>query len=73
MQNFKDQVAIVTGGFQGLGRAISEVLVANGCSVLVFDIAGNEDTCSAILAKAPPGMQYISSEHHSTVPHQRHY
>ena len=35
---FAEQVAIVTGGGQGLGRAIAEMLVNNGARVLLFDL-----------------------------------
>ncbi len=35
---FSDQVAIVTGGAQGLGKSIAEMLINNGASVLLFDM-----------------------------------
>ena len=38
---FQDQVAIVTGGADGIGRSIVQMLVENGASVAVFDV--NED------------------------------
>lgn len=34
---FKDQVALVTGGADGLGKAIAQRLVAEGASVALFD------------------------------------
>ena len=35
---FAGQVAIVTGGAQGLGEGIVKMLVENGCSVMIFDM-----------------------------------
>ena len=48
-----DKVAIVTGGAQGLGRAISERLVNEGCVVVVADVneQGAKEAAAAI-AKA---------------------
>ena len=40
MINFdlKDRVAIVTGGAQGFGLAITERFIASGASVIIWDI-----------------------------------
>ena len=38
MQRLKDQVAIVTGGAQGLGGAISRRLAEEGARVLLLDL-----------------------------------
>ena len=35
---FAGQVAVVTGGAQGLGEGIVKMLVENGCSVMIFDV-----------------------------------
>ena len=38
MAQFAGQVAIVTGAAQGLGQAIADMLVSNGCAVVLFDL-----------------------------------
>ena len=52
-EQFAEQVAVVTGGAQGLGRAITEMLIINGCSVVVFDIIDSgESVCAEIQSQA---------------------
>lgn len=46
---FSGQVAIVTGGSQGLGEAVVKMLVENGASVAVFDM--NRDKGTAVVEK----------------------
>ena len=40
MQRLTDQVAIVTGGAQGVGRGIASVLAAEGARVVIADVDG---------------------------------
>ncbi len=57
--NLADKVAIVTGGAQGLGRAISQRLVREGCNVVVADVnqLGIAETLASIAAE--PGRRAI--------------
>ena len=38
MKRLTDQVAIVTGGAQGVGRGIASVLAAEGARVVIADV-----------------------------------
>ena len=59
---FAEQVAVVTGGAQGLGRAITEMLIRNGCSVVVFDIIDSgESVCAEIQSQAGGFMYRFTS------------
>lgn len=52
MKDFKDKVAVVTGGANGVGRALGQVLAARGARVVLTDInaAKLEETSAALRA-----------------------
>lgn len=58
----KDRVAIVTGGAQGIGRAIVDKLAAEGASVAVADINGAGATEAAAAQPNAIGMTVDVSE-----------
>src|SRR4051812_49920795 len=53
MDRVKDKVAIVTGGANGIGRAISDLLAEEGAFVLVADIEreSGDETVAAIRSR----------------------
>ena len=55
MERFDGRVAVVTGGAQGMGRAVAERLVGEGASVVIGDLDGGLalSTASEIAATAP--------------------
>ncbi len=54
--DLEGRVAVVTGGAQGVGLAISERYLASGARVVLWDIdQGKLDETSALLAKIAPG------------------
>jgi NAD(P)-dependent dehydrogenase (short-subunit alcohol dehydrogenase family) len=64
---FTDQVAIITGSAQGVGRATATRLASEGATVVINDInePGIEDTVASIGAnggKAVPGLADVTSE-----------
>lgn len=54
---FKDKVAIVTGGVQGIGRGCVDVFVEQGGKVAVFDI--NDDVGQAMKSDGPGEIMYF--------------
>ncbi|MFP1644688.1 glucose 1-dehydrogenase [Pontitalea aquivivens] len=55
MQDLKGKTAIVTGGGQGIGRAITLRLAAEGCNVAVFDLRPEAAEETANEARAAGG------------------
>jgi NAD(P)-dependent dehydrogenase (short-subunit alcohol dehydrogenase family) len=53
MKNFKNKVAIITGGASGIGRSLCEQVAQNGARVIVSDFNGDmlEETVKAIKQK----------------------
>jgi len=51
----KDKIAIVTGGAQGIGEAIAQRFITEGCNVAIADLnlAQAKDTAERLAAKGP--------------------
>ena len=45
--DFRDQVAVITGGSQGIGYAVAQRMIENGATVLLWDIDANRAEASA--------------------------
>ena len=59
--DLKGRVAVVTGGAQGIGFAISERLLQSGARVLIWDIdaAKSEAACAALKTHGPVSAQVV--------------
>lgn len=55
MRNFRDKLAVITGGGTGMGRALAEQLTAEGCHVAICDVSAEnmEETQRRCQAAAP--------------------
>lgn len=56
MRNLNDHVAIVTGGAQGIGRAIADILAQEGASVVIADIDADAAEATAAELTANGGI-----------------
>jgi len=57
---FKDKVAVITGGAQGIGRAIAETLAQGGANVVVADLQVEKAEATAKEITANAGQQAIA-------------
>ena len=57
---FKDSVAIVTGGAGGLGEATVRELVDSGCAVVIADM--NDDKGEALAAELGDRVRYVRTD-----------
>ena len=57
MKNFRDKLAVITGGGTGMGRALAEQLTAEGCHVAICDVSAENmaETKGLCEARAHPG------------------
>ncbi|SEL57138.1 3-oxoacyl-[acyl-carrier protein] reductase [Bosea lupini] len=55
--DLRDRVAIITGGAQGIGRAVAERLAASGAKVAIWDLDGKlADEAAAAIGPAASGL-----------------
>jgi len=57
MKNFRDKLAVITGGGTGMGRALAEQLTAEGCHVAICDVSAENmaETKKLCEVRAHPG------------------
>ena len=60
MDRLKDKIAVVTGGAQGIGKAIAETLAQNGAHVVVADINLEKAGATAQAIAASTGQRAIA-------------
>ncbi len=48
--NFKEKIAVITGGYSGIGRAVAEKLASKGADIALVGIGSEEDKAAALKA-----------------------
>lgn len=63
MKDFKDKLAVITGGGTGMGRELARQLARQGCSIALCDVspAAMAETIAVIEADAPPAAVRVTS------------
>jgi 2-hydroxycyclohexanecarboxyl-CoA dehydrogenase len=59
MRGLRGKIAVVTGGGQGIGRALSLRLAEEGCRVAIFDLSAEAGAATAALAEANAIKTYV--------------
>jgi len=64
MKNFRDKLAVITGGGTGMGRALAEQLTAEGCHVAMCDVSAENmaETKELCEARTNPGVRITTHQ-----------